>query len=159
LISPDSGHGKTGVLEFLRQVNLHEAKLTKNITPPAIYRRLERRPRTLYLLDEAENLCLTTDPLLRAVIDAGYERGGTIDRADGEFPVFFPCAFAYRGLESDLPLAIRSRSFMIHMAKRVPKERFSDDPKSLTNWLFFANSLNNGRRMPHLIPTLKFRPS
>jgi hypothetical protein len=87
LISPDSGYGKTRALKLLKQLIL-EAKLTKNITAPAIYRRLERWPRTTYLLDEGENQPVLTDPVMRAVIDGGYERGGTIDRADGEFPVF-----------------------------------------------------------------------
>jgi hypothetical protein len=52
---------------------------------------------------------------MRAVIDAGYERSGTIDPADGEFPVFCPCAYAIRGSEYDVPVSIRSRSFSLQM--------------------------------------------
>jgi hypothetical protein len=78
------------------------------------------------LLDEGENQPILTDPVMRAVIDGGFERGGTIDRADGEFPIFFPCAYAVRGSEYDVPLAIRSRSFPIPMTKGVPKKRFDD---------------------------------
>ena len=29
--------------------------------------------------------------------DGGYERGGSIDRAGGEFSIYFPCAYAIRG--------------------------------------------------------------
>jgi len=107
LISPDSGYGKTRALKILKQL-VPEPKLTKNTTAPAMYRRLERRPRTTYLLDEGENQPILTDPVMRSVIDGGFERGGTIDRADGEFPIFFPCAYAIRSSEYDVPLAIRS---------------------------------------------------
>jgi Protein of unknown function (DUF3631) len=123
LISPDSGYGKTQTLKLLKQL-IFEVKLTKNTTAPAMYRRLERWPNTTYLLDEGENQPVLTDAVMRAVIDGGYERGGTIDRADGEFPVYFPCAYAIRGSEYDVPLAIRSRSFSIHMTKGTPKKRF-----------------------------------
>ena len=75
LVSPTSGYGKTTLFKLLEQL-ASEPKLTKNATPAAIYRRLEHRPRTTYLLDEAENQGLLTDRVLRAVIDAGYERGG-----------------------------------------------------------------------------------
>jgi hypothetical protein len=128
LISPDSGYGKTRTLKLLKKLIL-EAKLTKNTTAPAMFRRLERWPRTSYLLDEGENQPILTDPVMRSVIDGGYERGGTVDRADGEFPVFFPCAYAIRGSEYDVPAAIRSRSFNVQMTKGTPKHRFDEcDP-------------------------------
>ena len=94
LISPTSGFGKTTLFKLLVQL-ASEAKLTKNATPAAIYRRLEHRPRTTYLLDEAENQGLLADRVLRAVLDGGYERGGSIDRAGEEFPIYFPCAYAH----------------------------------------------------------------
>jgi hypothetical protein len=60
---------------------------------------------------------------MRALLDAGAE-GGPIDRADGEFPVFFPCAIAMRGQIHDVPLSILSRSYVLPMVKGVPKKRF-----------------------------------
>jgi Protein of unknown function (DUF3631) len=125
LISPDSGYGKTRLLKILKQL-VPDPKLTKNTTAPAMFRRLEHRPRTCYLLDEGENQPILTDPVMRAVIDGGFERDGTIDRVDGEFPIFFPCAYAVRGSEYDVPLAIRSRSFPMQMIKGIPKKRFDD---------------------------------
>ena len=110
-----------------------EAKLTKNATPAAIYRRLEHRPRTTYLLDEAENQGLLTDRVLRAVIDGGYERGGSIDRAGGEFPIYFPCAYAIRGEMHDVPLAILSRSLIVNMQLGTPKKLFDRNDRA-----FFA---------------------
>ena len=128
LTSPTSAFGKTTVLKLLVEL-ASEAKRTGNATAPAIYRRLKHRPRTTYLLDEAENQGLLTDRLLRAVIDSGYERGGTIDRAGEEFPTFFPCAYAIRGQAHDVPLAILSRSFIVNMRLGMPKKRFDrSDP-------------------------------
>jgi hypothetical protein len=126
VIAPDSGYGKTRIMRLLKQL-VREPKLSKNITAAAIFRRLAYRPRATYLLDEAENQPILTDPVMRAVIDAGYERGGSIDRADGEFPVFFPCAYAVRGSEFDVPVSIRSRSVDLLPPKAVPKKRFDED--------------------------------
>ena len=123
LISPTSNYGKTTVFKLFVEL-ASEAKLTKNTTAPAIYRRLEHRPRTTYLLDEAENQGLLTDRVLRAVIDGGYERGGSIDRAGEEFPIYFPCAYAIRGQVHDVPLAILSRSHIIGMQLGTPKKPF-----------------------------------
>ena len=123
LISPTSGFGKTTLFKLLDQL-ASETKLSKNATPAAIYRRLEHRPRTTYLLDEAENQGLLTDSKLRAVLDGGYERGGSIDRANEEFSIFFPCAYAIRGHVHDVPLAILSRSLIVNMQRGTPKKRF-----------------------------------
>ena len=121
--SPTSGYGKTTVFKLLVEL-ASEVKLTKNTSAPAIYRRLEHRPRTTYLIDEAENQGLLTDRVLRAVVDGGYERGGSIDRADEEFSIYFPCAYAIRGQVHDVPSAILSRSHIISMELGTPKKRF-----------------------------------
>jgi hypothetical protein len=123
LISPDSGFGKTTLFKLLAQL-VFEPKLTKNASPAAIYRRLERHPRTTYLLDEAENQGLLVDRVLRAVLDGGYERGGSIDRAGEEFPIYFSCAYALRGEVHDVPSSVLSRSFILVMKQRTPRKRF-----------------------------------
>jgi len=110
----------TKPVSFLR----YKSATTKNTTAPAMYRRLERKPRTCFLIDEAENQGIMTDGVMRALLDAGYE-GADIDRADGEFPVFFPCAAAIRGHRHDVPLAVSSRSFTLIMEKGTPRKRFS----------------------------------
>ena len=123
-VSPGSGFGKTTLLELHKHL-VSEPHLTKNTTAPAMYRRLERKPYTCFLLDEAENQGILVDRVMRALLDAGYEGGGSIDRADGEFPLFFPCAAAIRGHRHDVPLAVLSRSFTLIMEKGAPKRRFS----------------------------------
>jgi hypothetical protein len=128
LISPTSGFGKTTLFKLLDQL-ASETKLSKNATPAAIYRRLEHRPRTTYLLDEAENQGLLVDRVLRAVLDGGYERGGSIDRAGEEFLIYFPCAYALRGEICDVPSAVLSRSHIINMQLGTPKKLFErNDP-------------------------------
>jgi uncharacterized protein DUF3631 len=129
LISPTSGFGKTRLLKVLDQL-ASETKLTKNATPAAIYRRLEHRPRTTYLLDEAENQGLLSDRVLRAVLDGGYERGGSIDRAGEEFPIYFPCAYALRGEMRDVPSAVLSRSLIVNMQRGTPKKLFDRNDRA-----------------------------
>jgi integrase len=128
VISPASDMGKSRLLDMFNQL-ASEPRLTKNASPAAIYRRLERHPRTTYLLDEAENQNLLGDRVLRAVIDGGYERSGIVERAGEEFRIYFPCAYGLRGEINDVPAAVLSRSFIINMQRGRPKKKFrSDDP-------------------------------
>lgn len=131
LISPTSGFGKTTLFKFVDQL-ASETKLSKNATPAAIYRRLELRPRTTYLLDEAENQGLLVDRVLRAVLDGGYERGGSIDRAGEEFLIYFPCAYALRGEMRDVPSAVLSRSHIVNMQLGTPKKLFERNDRAFS---------------------------
>jgi hypothetical protein len=160
LISPTSHYGKTTVFKLFVEL-ASEAKLTKNTTAPAIYRRLEHRPRTTYLLDEAENQGLLTDRVLRAVVDGGYERGGSIDRAGEEFPIYFPCAYAIRGQVHDVPLAILSRSHIINMQPGTPKKPFDRYDRAfpvarelIAKWRATV-SLDLNPEMPHPLCNLR----
>ena len=122
-IGQASGMGKSTLLKLLNQL-ASEPKLTDNVTPAAIYRRLEHHPKTTYLIDEAENQGLLSDRVLRAVLDGGYARGGSVDRADEEFPIYFPCAYAIRGERNDVPASILSRSHVIDMRRGKPRKKF-----------------------------------
>ena len=154
VISPTSGFGKTRLFKLLDQL-ASETRISKNATAAAIFRRLERRPHTTYLLDEAENQTLLADRVLRAVLDGGYERGGTIDRAGEEFPIYFPCAYALRGERGDVPSAVLSRSHIIIMQRGAPKRPLFDrnDPafsiarELIIKWRATA-SLNLDPEMP-----------
>jgi hypothetical protein len=133
LISPDSGYGKTRILKLLKRF-VSEPKLSKNTTAAAIFRRLAYRPRATYLLDEGENQPILTDTTMRSVMDAN-ERDSPIDRVDGEFLAFFPCAYAVRGSEYDVPVSIRLRSIFVTPPKAVPKKRFDEgDPACMAEF-------------------------
>src|SRR5258708_31071769 len=107
LDSPEPGSGKTRVLEVLALL-CRSAKLTLSTTTAALYRRIAAagdQPPTV-LQDEADAIFgKTNNPQaedLRALFNAGYKRGATVDRCEGdaknmkvrEFPVFAPVALA-----------------------------------------------------------------
>jgi hypothetical protein len=137
LDSPEPGTGKTRVLEVLALL-CRGAKLTLSTTTPALYRRIAAagdRPPTI-LQDEADAIFgRTTTPQaedLRALFNAGYKRGATVDRCEGdaknmkvrEFPVFAPVALA--GLAGRMPATITDRSVTIHMRRRAPDEHVAE---------------------------------
>ncbi|MGV9586370.1 DUF3631 domain-containing protein [Nocardia farcinica] len=133
LDSPEPGSGKTRVLELLA-LTCRSAKLTLSTTTAALYRRIAQAdvPPTV-LQDEADAVFgrsstpQTED--LRALFNAGYKRGATVDRCEGdskkmtvrEFPVFAPVALA--GIAGNMPATITTRSVTIHMRRRAPGEK------------------------------------
>ncbi len=137
LDSPEPGSGKTRVLEILALL-CRAAKLTLSTTTAALYRRIAAAgdaPPTV-LQDEADALFgRTTNPQaedLRALFNAGYKRGATVDRCEGdaknmkvrEFPVFAPLALA--GLAGKMPATILDRSVVMHMRRRSPDEHVDE---------------------------------
>ncbi|WP_275579470.1 DUF3631 domain-containing protein [Mycobacterium riyadhense] len=137
LDSPEPGSGKTRVLEVLALL-CRGAKLTLSTTTAARYRRIAAagdHPPTV-LQDEADAIFgRATNPQaedLRALFNAGYKRGATVDRCDGdaknmkvhEFPVFAPVALA--GLAGKMPATITDRSVTMHMRRRAPDEHLAE---------------------------------
>lgn len=132
--SAEYGSGKTRALEVFFLV-CFRPKMTISTTTAALYRRLAKageRPLTI-LFDETDAMFNPrTAPQyedLRAVLNAGYKRGATVDRCVGdgasmdvaEFPVFAPVALA--GIAGYTPRSIRDRAVAeIHMRKRLPTE-------------------------------------
>jgi len=138
LDSPEPGSGKTRVLELLALLCCN-AKLTLSTTTAALYRRIAAagdNPPTI-LQDEADAVWgRTTNPQaedLRALYNAGYKRGATVDRCEGdaknmrvvEFPVFAPAALA--GLAGKMPRTIIDRAAAVfHMRRRAPNEHIAE---------------------------------
>jgi 5S rRNA maturation endonuclease (ribonuclease M5) len=137
LDSPEPGSGKTRVLEVLALL-CRAAKLTLSTTTAALYRRIAaagEQPPTI-LQDEADAVFgKTTNPQsedLRALFNAGYKRGATVDRCEGdaksmkvrEFPVFAPVALA--GLAGKMPATITDRAITLHMRRRAPDEHVAE---------------------------------
>ncbi len=137
LDSPEPGSGKTRVLECLALV-CRSAKLTLSTTTAALYRRIAAAGDTppTVLQDEADAIFgKTSTPQteeLRALFNAGYKRGATVDRCEGdaknmkvrEFPVFAPVALA--GLAGKMPATITTRAITIHMRRRRPSEHVAE---------------------------------
>lgn len=136
LDSPEPGCGKTRVLEVLALL-CRDAKLTLSTTTAALYRRIDAaaaNPPTV-LQDEADAVFGKSTPNaedLRALFNAGYKRGATVDRCEGdakkmrvrEFPVFAPAALA--GLAGKMPRTILDRAVVLHMRHRSPDEHVAE---------------------------------
>lgn len=140
LSSPEPGSGKTRVLEIL-QLLCSNAKITVSITTPALFRRIEadKTPPTI-LQDECDAVFgqarNSHSEDLRAVFNAGYKRGATIDRCEREsghiavkeFPVFAPVALAglIFGSVTKHMRTVLDRAVVFHMQKRAPGERLDE---------------------------------
>lgn len=124
LISPVPGCGKTRELAVIEQLAFRPARMD-NATPAVIYHLIDQHRGTL-LIDEADNLGLRENGILRAVLNSGHLKGGNIRRlimgAPKKFNTFAPVAFAVIG---SLPLPLMQRSVVIHM------ERTADDNAAL----------------------------
>jgi hypothetical protein len=140
IVAPASSCGKSTlrkVVEALARSAWH----SHHATPAVVYRVIERDPRTVISLDEAENLDWSNDSKMRAIIDAAFESDGCVHRVDSErnpfeFRVFAPVLWALRGSASDMPIAVVSRGFVITMKKGRPEIRlsrhFSEDSDFIT---------------------------
>ena len=102
-----------GLLAFLTA----RARKNDGITAAAIFQLIDSEHCTL-LIDEADNMGLDRDGILRAVINSGHRRGGShmrvINNEVREFLTFSPLALAAIGL---LPLPIMHRSILLHDAR------------------------------------------
>jgi hypothetical protein len=131
--SPEAGSGKTRVLELLARL-CRDPEMTLSATTAALYRMIAAAgdaPPAI-LQDEADAIFgRTATPQaedLRALYNAGYKRGATVSRCEGDaknmkvrrFPVFAPVALA--GLAGRMPPTITSRAVVMHWRKRAPGE-------------------------------------
>jgi hypothetical protein len=132
--SAEPESGKTRILELLN-LTAHAPIFTMNTTIAALYRRLAGDPRTI-LLDETDAVfskgAAQNHEDLRALLNAGYKRGATVDRCVGdsskmkvvEFPAFAPTALA--GIVGNMPATITTRAVTIHMRRRAPGEQIAE---------------------------------
>ena len=116
LISPAPDCGKTTLLDVIGRLTARSKK-SDNITAAAIYHYVHVLHCTL-LVDEADNLDLAAKATLRAVLNAGHRRGGSIDRMikglPQSFGVFAPVALGSLEL---LTLPLMRRSIVIRLAR------------------------------------------
>jgi uncharacterized protein DUF3631 len=116
LISPVRNCGKTTLLDVVSRMVARPQK-TDHTTAAWIFHSIERL-RGTQLIDEADNLEVSTTAVLRSVLNSGHRAGGTITRLyRGEpksFLTFAPVAFASIGA---LTLPLMSRSIAVHMER------------------------------------------
>ena len=125
ILSPVRGCGKTILLTLLELLSGEPFKVD-HVSAAAIYNLLAHRPRTTLLVDEADNLGLLDNRVLRSVFNSGHRRGGGIARFVGgwprKFPTFAPLAVAAIGVTETLPLPLMHRSVIINMQRFAPSE-------------------------------------
>jgi hypothetical protein len=138
--SPQKGSGKTRLLEIISEL-VHNPLRSVQASPSSIFRSLgsedacDHRPTTL-IFDEVDTLFGTNvkaaqNEDLRALLNAGYQRGYPVARAEPNgkswevvnYETFAPAALAGIGR---LPDTIEDRAVVIPMRKRAPGEQVSD---------------------------------
>lgn len=127
ITSPTKGCGKTTVLRFLNQV-VRRPKRAGSISPPALFRAVERFQPTL-ILDETEKY-IEHGGDLHALVNEGHCKGATVMRVEGdkeknlvEFSVFAAVAFAANGR---LPDDLEQRSIVVEMQRRLADENVDE---------------------------------
>jgi hypothetical protein len=128
LLSAEPQSGKTRFLEVLKLL-VRDPLFAVNISDAALFRVIEaRRPTVLHdEIDAVFGPKARDREDLRAMLNAGYERGATVQRCVGDgsrqrvesFPVFTPVAMAGLG---KLPETIEQRSIVVRMKRRTPDE-------------------------------------
>jgi hypothetical protein len=126
LLSPVRGCGKSTVLGLLALLTARGRK-DDGITAAAIFRLVDREHCTL-LLDEADNIGLDSNGILRSVLNSGHRRGGSLTRVIKDVPrrfsTFAPMAIAAIGA---LPLPIMHRSIVVRMERGTRDLRRFDE--------------------------------
>jgi hypothetical protein len=128
VMSAEPQSGKSRLLEVLKVV-VRDPLLAVNISDAALFRVIASRTPTI-LHDEIDAVFgpkARDREDLRAMLNAGYERGAQVERCVGEgsklmvksFPVFAPVAMAGLGR---LPDTVEQRCIRINMARRAPGE-------------------------------------
>jgi hypothetical protein len=112
-----------------------EGNRTDSVSAAANYHQLERRPRTVLLVDEADGLDLLRSQALRSVFNSGHRRGGAVSRFVGgwprRYPTFAPLAIAAIGM---LPLPLLHRSIVINMQRSAAQLRRLDEADAAFAW-------------------------
>jgi Protein of unknown function (DUF3631) len=127
-LSAEPQSGKTRYLEVLKLL-VRAPLFAVNISEAALFRVIEARTPTI-LHDEIDAVFgpkARDREDLRAMLNAGYERGATVERCVGEgsklqvksFPVFAPVAMAGIG---KLPETVALRTIVVRMKRRAPDE-------------------------------------
>jgi hypothetical protein len=128
--SPVRGCGKTTLLDICEQLTARGYR-TDSITAAAIARLVHQEHCTL-LADEADNLDVEANRLMKAILNGGHRRGAKRVQVNSKgeltaFSIFGPMAFAAIGM---LPLPLMHRSVVIEMTRATRElERF--DPANV----------------------------
>ena len=129
-LSPQSSSGKTRAVELLALLVSHPVSSIDS-TIAALFRGIEAADgKATLLLDEVDTIFQGANPSaegIRGILNSGYKRGATVQRAGAQrkgfpvesFRVFAPVALAGLGT---LPSTLMTRSVQMNMRRRHPDE-------------------------------------
>ena len=128
-ISVEPIFGKSTLLGVLRFL-VPKPFVSVEPTGPSVYRTVDRERPTL-IIDEADDLFYRKSDL-RAIVNAGWSRGTKIPRQGRWYDPFCPKILGILG-KTKLPRTIASRSIILRMWPKTPKEKaedfaYADDP-------------------------------
>lgn len=116
--------GKTRCMEILSFVASKAKRLTGG-TAASMFRSLKADP-SVMCFDEAEKMGSDAATDLRAVVNTGYRKGGSVERTGEKgkievFPTYCPKVFVLIG---DVTDTYRDRSIIVRMVRAQPPKRF-----------------------------------
>ena len=170
LKSATFGEGKTTLFDVLEKLVCNPER-DDSITAAMVASRANAPPPPTFLLDEADNLGLMSDPLFRAILNSGYKSTGQRSVMGPKRQWIRQRTFAPMALASirNLPGPLMRRSVIIEM-RRAPKHiraalwDFDDaDPVqkelfatiySALRWWAWHCQVNRSPDMPERLPTL-----
>ena len=128
-LSPVPGCGKSNLLKLCAKLTPN-AERHDNISAASLFRLIDERAGELtLLLDEADNLGLKIDRVVRSVLNSGHAKGGLITRTiQGQpksFSTFAPAAIGAIGTLT-LPLLQRSIAIPMHKTQRTDLKTIED---------------------------------
>lgn len=126
---PHKRSGKTRLYEVVAEL-VRSPLQSADATTPFIVRSLSDNPRQTLMLDEVDAAFGTAGKAaqnedLRAMLNAGFQRGGTVGRVSGpnmqptNFATFAPAFLSGIGR---LPDIVEDRAVLIHMRRKAPDE-------------------------------------
>jgi hypothetical protein len=158
IFSPTRSCGKSHLLECIAKL-VRNVLSTVSLTVAALFRTIERDQPTL-LIDEVDNIFTkgNENEELRAILNAGFERGSKVRRCVGpnfdlkDFAVFCPKALAGIGR---LPDTVSDRCIPIHLIAKKKSDKVQRFRKREVNVKDLAAALEAYSQKPEIVEALR----
>jgi hypothetical protein len=158
IFSPTRSCGKSHLLDCIAKL-VRNVLSTVSLTVAALFRTIEQDQPTL-LIDEADNIFSkgNENEELRAILNAGFERGSKVRRCVGpnfdlkDFAVFCPKALAGIGR---LPDTISDRCIPIHLIAKKKSDKVQRFRKREINIEGLSTALEGYSQKPEIVEALR----
>jgi hypothetical protein len=158
IFSPTRSCGKSHLLKCITKL-VRNVLSTVSLTVAALFRTIEQDQPTL-LIDEVDNIFSkgNENEELRAILNAGFERGSKVRRCVGpnfdlkDFAVFCPKALAGIGR---LPDTVSDRCIPIHLIAKKKSDKVQRFRKREVNVEGLATALEGYSQKPEIVEALR----